>query len=471
MQLPQSIQDTLASYGQTHLVTWWDDLNDAQQQALLAQLEEIDFPLMERLFAQRDASSADSAAQSSHDRAAKAEPPENLLRLPKTDADRSEWNAAESRGLALLQAGKVGAILVAGGQGTRLGFDKPKGMFPIGPVSNKMLFQMHCEQLAARSRDAEAPIPYFIMTSAATHADTVACFEENNWFGLPKGDVYFFQQGSMPAVDHREKKILLAEKHRIATSPDGHGGILKALAQTGMLDVMRDRGLEYLYYHQVDNPTAIMCDPVFLGFHEQTGSDMSTKVVAKESAAEKMGVMVSVDGQTEIIEYSDLPDERAQATDDEGNLLLWAGNTAIHAFSLAFLERLKRDGIDLPYHIAHKPVPCLNDDGAPVEPDDKNANKFEQFIFDALPEAATALVVEADRDREFNPVKNAEGKDSPATSRDAMIRLHRQWLQDAGAEVADGVVVEISPLYALDARQLAAKLPPNARFDSDTVLE
>ncbi len=447
------LQARLSQYGQSHLLQWWDELGDSQRSSLLAQLDSIDYQLIARLFEEQKS----AGNSSSHNLAARATPPTQLVTQPQTTAERDHWRQAKANGESQLRDGSVGAILVAGGQGTRLGFDKPKGMYPIGPVSHRSLFQVFCEQLLARGRQAGAVIPYFVMTSDATHDDTVAFFEENHFFGLKSRDVYFFRQGKLPAVCDQTGKIHLAEKHEVALSPDGHGGLVKALRAAGLLDLMRDRGLESLYYHQVDNPTAIVCDPAFLGLHELHGSDMSTKVVSKVSAEERMGVLVNVEGQTQIIEYSDMPVERTREVEPDGTLRFRAGNTAMHVIRRGFLQDLVDQGRDLPYHVAHKPVPCLDSKGNRVQPDpsDKNAFKFEQFIFDSLPLAATALVVEADRATEFNPVKNKTGADSPETSRNAICRMNREWLRDAGAIVADQARIEISPLLALDAEQLA----------------
>lgn len=461
------LRSRLSAHRQCHLLQWWEHLNDQDRGQLLAQLESIDFPLINRLFR-----SEHEECSSGGDRAARAVPPTQLISQPRTDADREQWRQATARGEELLRDGLVGAILVAGGQGTRLGFDKPKGMFPIGPVSQRSLFQVFCEQLLARGRRAGAVIPYFVMTSDATHEDTVAFFKEHHFFGLKPHDVYFFRQGKLPAVDDQTGQILLADQHEIALSPDGHGGMVKALRTAGLLDEMRDRGIETLYYHQVDNPTAIVCDPAFLGLHEMHQSDMSTKVVNKVSAEEKMGVLVSIDGQTQIIEYSDMPVERTREVEPDGTLRFRAGNTAMHVIRRGYLQELVDQGRDLPYHRAHKPVPYLAPSGERIhpEPTAKNAYKFEQFIFDILPMAKTALVVEADRAIEFNPVKNQSGADCPDTSRAAICRQNRDALRTVGAHVADDALVEISPLLHLHERGLAAKINPGQAIADGTIL-
>lgn len=462
------LQARLSQYGQSHLLQWWDELSDPQRISLFVQLDSIDYPLIARLFA--DQKSAEGST--SNDLAARATPPTQLVTQPKSAAEKDHWRQAKSHGEAQLRDGRVGAILVAGGQGARLGFDKPKGIFPIGPLSQRSLFQVFCEQLLARGRQAGAVIPYFVMTSDATHDDTVAFFEQNHFFGLKSRDVYFFRQGKLPAVCDQTGKIHLTEKHEVALSPDGHGGLVKALRTAGLLDLMRDRGLESLYYHQVDNPTAIVCDPAFLGLHELQGSDMSTKVVSKVSAEERMGVLVNVDGQTQIIEYSDMPVERTREVEPDGTLRFRAGNTAMHVIRRGFLQELVDQGRDLPYHRAHKPVPCLDANGKRIhlDPSAKNAFKFEQFIFDCLPLAATALVVEANRATEFNPVKNNTGADSPETSRNAICRINREWLRATGAIVADEARIEISPLLALDAEQLTKAVSPGQSFADGTIM-
>ena len=470
MPAPASLLESLESHDQHHLVAWWDELTPDQQRSLTRQIEGLDLPLVGRLA--REKSQPVAAGDDPKSRAERAQPPAELIRQPRTPADQAAWDEARAAGEKLLAAGRVGAVIVAGGQGSRLGFNKPKGMFPIGPVSDRTLFQVFCEQLVALGRKYGKPIPYFVMTSDATHDDTVAFFESKNFFGLPRGDVYFFQQGSLPAVHESSGKILLSDKCEVSTSPDGHGGILKALKRSGLLDVMAQRGIDVLYYHQVDNPTAPMCDAAFLGFHQLRGSQMTTKVVAKESAAEKMGVVVSVDGRTQIIEYSDLPPERSAALAEDGSLLLWAGNTAVHAFDRKFLAEIASRENALPFHLAHKPVPHVDEQGNKVEPrpDQKNAYKFEQFIFDVLPLTAVALVVEGDRGREFNPVKNQSGKDSPETSRAALNRNAAEWLTAAGAKVAPGVQIEVSSLFALDAADLAKRIRPGLTIEKDTIL-
>ena len=387
-----------------------------------------------------------------------------MIRLPDSPAARTAWRAARDRGEAALRAGKVAAILVAGGQGTRLGSDLPKGMFPIAPISGKSLFQLFAEQVQARGWRCGVSIPYAIMTSDATHEETVRYWEQQRFFGLSAQDVRFFCQGNMPAVDEATGHALLAGPGQLALSPDGHGGLLAALQQSGLLDGFAARGIETLFYHQVDNPTTIVCDPAFLGWHLQESADVSTKVVAKVSAAEKMGVAVTVDGVTQVIEYSDLPPDVAAQVDEHGQLRIWAGSTAMHVFQREFLERMAGDESALPFHIARKAVPYWTANAGVVTPDQPNALKFERFIFDVLPRAKRALIVEADRAAEFNPVKNKDGADSPETARAGLQALYRSWLRAAGATIGDDVPIEISPLAALEAEDLVNRICPGARY-------
>lgn len=455
---PAALRELLRANNQEHLLRWFDALDSQEQAALSAEISSVDFPLIRRLFTSIPGSGDPNKEESPADRARRATPPARIIRLPQTAEENADWSKAAAIGQDALKAGKLGVILVAGGQGTRLGFDQPKGMFPIGPVSGATLYQILAEQLLARSRQAQVAIPYFVMTSKATHAETAAFFAEHDYFGLNRRDVFFFQQGTMPAVDAATGRVLLAEKSRVAASPDGHGGLVKALAKAGLFDEMRRRGVEHLYYHQVDNPTAIVCDPAFLGWHILWQSEVSTKVIAKRAPEEKTGLLMDVDGKTCIIEYSDLPDDVARMTDESGGLIHWAGNTAMHVFDRAFLESIAGSDAALPYHSARKKVPYLDESGELVEPESLNAIKFERFIFDVIPQASRPLVVEADRSREFNPVKNASGDDSPETSRKALCAIHCEWLRRTGATVPEEALVEISPLVALDAEDLDTQI-------------
>jgi UDP-N-acetylglucosamine/UDP-N-acetylgalactosamine diphosphorylase len=468
--IPDDLRQKLTRYGQEHLLHHWNTLSPVRRKRLLEQVQDLDLAQLASLVATRREAGA-TQQDTLIEKSRRAVPPRSMVRLPQSPDERTAWDRAREVGQELLRAGKVGAILVAGGQGTRLGFDKPKGEYPLGVVSRAPLFQMLAEQILARSRHAGRPIPYFIMTSDATHDETVAFFAEHKHFGLSAGDVYYFQQGNMPAVDAETGRLLLSSDQTLSTSPDGHGGMLTALAKAGLLDEMQQRGIEYLHYHQVDNPTAIVCDPVFLGFHAERGCDMSVKVVAKRSAEERMGVAVDVDGTTQIIEYSDLPLEIARKADSKGSLLLWAGSTAIHVFSRVFLDRLIQSADALPFHVAHKKVPYSDTDGKVIAPAAENAYKFERFIFDALPLAERALVLETDRAREFNPVKNASGDDSPESARAALARLAHEWLRAAGAQVDDATPVEISPLFALDGDEVREKIKPGTMFTEPTFLK
>jgi UDP-N-acetylglucosamine pyrophosphorylase len=472
--IPKETRSLLETAGQTHLLRWWGVLSESQRTQLLAQFAAIDFELLDNLVRAHRQRLDDQDGGDRNDGprmlAERAGPPQNLLRLPQADTEQAAWNEAGRIGNELLAAGAVGAIVVAGGQGTRLKFDRAKGLFPIGPVSERSLFQVFAEQLRARSRRAGTAIPYFVMTSHATHDEVLAFFRANAHFGLNPADVFFFRQGTMPAVDPASGRVLLASKHEVAFSPDGHGGMPAAMLRAGLLHEMRRRGIEHLYYHQVDNPATLLCDPVFLGLHAQRNSDLSTKIVAKTAPEEPMGVVVSFDGKTRIIEYSDLPAPLLRKTDAAGAPCFWAGNTAIHAFRREFLERLAGEPDLLPFHVAFKAVDCLDESGRIVKPTSSNAWKFERFIFDALPHAERTLVVETDRAAEFLPVKKAEGADSPQSSREGLIRLYQSWLRVAGTDVAADVPVEISPLAALQGSDLRPGTPLPAKIDRPTVI-
>lgn len=363
-------------------------------------------------------------------------------------------------------------LLVAGGQGTRLGFDLPKGMFPIGPVSGRSLFQMLADRLSALGRRYGTDIPLYIMTSPATDSDTRDYFAAEGGCGLKADQFRFFCQGQMPAVDATTGQILLADKDEIALSPDGHGGLVSALDESGCLVEAQRRGIKQFYYAQIDNPMAELCDPELLGHHLLAKSQLTTQVVPKRFAKEKVGNVVSIDGKVQIIEYSDLPDQIAEKMGDDDQLLLWAGNIAIHIFDVEFLEQVTRLEKGLPFHRALKKVSFVDEDGNLVVPREPNAIKFERFIFDLLPLAERALVVEADSSRVFAPVKNADGAavDTPSHAKEALLELHRRWLTAAGARIDDGVRVEIHPLWALDAGEVQEKIQEPTHFVTDTFL-
>lgn len=469
---PPALRETLRRHHQEHLLQWWGELSATGQEKLRQQIEAIDFAQLARLTAasQAASSAADEthAAQQPAARTADAvpdlQPPQNVVSLP-SDAAAATVAAAHQqalqKGREWLAAGRVGAVLVAGGQGSRLGFPHPKGMFPIGPVTQRSLFQLFAEQLQARIRSGGGRIPLYVMTSHATHEETVAFFREQKNFGLNPDDVFFFQQGALPAVDVQSGRILMQDKASIALSPDGHGGLLAALQKAGLLEEMRLRGIEALFYFQVDNPATVVCDPLFLGYHRLHKACVSVKVAEKRTPEERMGVVACRDGKTCIVEYSDLPAELALQREEDGSLAFRAGNTAIHVFRREFLERMAAEA-SLPFHFARKKVPFINEEGRLIQPEEENAWKFERFIFDVLPLADNVLVMEIDRDREFLPVKNAGGADSPATARAGLIRLYSDWLRRAGVRVKPGTAVEISPLFALDAAELGERLQAGA---------
>ncbi len=371
-------------------------------------------------------------------------------------AHRQLYADADNRGRELLSAGKVAAFLVAGGQGTRLGYDGPKGEYPVTPIKNKPLFQVFAEQLRAYSRDFGKPIPWYIMTSDINDAPTRAFFQKNQHFGCNPADVFFFQQGMMPAFS-MDGQLLLAEQDSLALSPDGHGGSLRALDRGGALADMQKRGIEHLSYFQVDNPIVHCIDPLFLGLHDLTGSEMSSKTISKAGPLEKVGNFVLADGRVEVIEYSDLPEELAKQLNPDGSLRFNSGSIAIHALRVSFIDRLNHGSdLKLPWHRAEKKVPYVDESGTAVKPEKPNAVKLEQFVFDAIPLARNAMVYETERAEEFSPVKNAEGADSPATCRRDQIRRNARWLREAGMPVPDragepDAVLEISPLFATSA--------------------
>lgn len=309
------------------------------------------------------------------------------------------------------------------------------------------------------------------MTSPATHQETVDFFAGHQFFGLSATDISFFCQGTMPALDLATGKLLMEAPGRLFTSPNGHGGILTALVSSGLLQQLRDQGIQTLFYFQVDNPLVDVVDTVFLGGHLNQHADLSSKVLVKETPGEKLGLFVLVDGRLTIIEYSDLPDDLARQTDANGLLTFWAGNPAIHLFQLAFLERITRDKHGLPWHVARKKVPCFDAAGQLMTPKTENALKFERFIFDAFPPALSWWLAPMDRHGEFMPLKNASGPDCPETVRQGMSNLAGAWLERAGVTVPrqkNGDVafpLEISPLFALDAAELAAKADPAWRID------
>jgi UDP-N-acetylglucosamine/UDP-N-acetylgalactosamine diphosphorylase len=434
--------------GQAQVFAFFDELAPEAKEKLLLEASEVDLAEIDRLSSTLLKGSAAGVNLEGLE-------PAPYEKRPEHGGDAAAWAKAKKAGEDALRAGRVAMFTVAGGQGTRLGYDGPKGTFRVTPVKQKSLFQVFAEKIRAAGVRYGKPLHWFIMTSHANHAATEAFFKDNKYFGLDASRVHLFRQGRMPAVNF-DGKILLEAKEGIALSPDGHGGSLRALDRSGSLDLMKREGIDTLSYFQVDNPLVRGIDPEFIGWHLLRGSEMSSKMVPKAYAGEKVGHFCIQKGKLVVVEYSDLPVAMQNEKDADGQLRYLAGSIAIHILDREFIRRMASGAAALPFHRADKKIPAVDAAGRTVKPEKPNGVKFEMFVFDALPFARNPVVIETLRANDFSPVKNAEGVDSPKTCRDDQLRQFGRWLKANGAAVqtdATGlpsVTIEVSPLFGYD---------------------
>lgn len=452
--------DQLAARGQDHVLRWWDDLDGTSREHLLTEIESIPWEHLDPLI-------------ETHIRAAPQEPaPTNLEPAPVFPRRPSAAQAALYReavvlGDELIRAGKVAAFTVAGGQGTRLGFEGPKGAVTITPVREKTLFQLFAETILTVRKRYNSQVPWYIMTNPSNHQQTVGFLEDHEFFGLPRNEVALFSQGMLPTFDF-EGRILMADKHRLALAPDGHGGSLTSLVASGTLQRMQARGIEIISYFQIDNPLVKPLDPLFIGLHAKLGSDMSTKVTSKADDLERVGNVCLRGGRVTVVEYTVFPQELARARNPDGSRRFDVGNLAIHLLNVTFVDRIIAQHFQLPYHRADKVQTWMDENGFVRTPASPNSIKLETFVFDALPLAQYPLLLEVDRTEEFSPVKNRKGVDSVESAIGDQIRRAARWLEAAGVVIprqTDGepdVTIEIAPSYALDAEGVKRRVtqPP-----------
>jgi UDP-N-acetylglucosamine/UDP-N-acetylgalactosamine diphosphorylase len=450
--------------GQAHLFAFWEDRSEEQRTALLEDLDSLSVEtceLLERKLEQK----------------LERQGPRRIE--PAAYIPEPEWRrdpAALAEGQDLLRAGKAAFLTVAGGQGSRLGFEGPKGCFPISPIRRAPLFQVFAEKIMAARRRYGTALYWYIMTSPLNLEQTRRFFEDKGYFGLPAEEVLFFAQGLFPSLTGKGK-LLLAENGGLFQNPNGHGGTIAALRDSGCLDHMNGSGVEELFYFQVDNPLVRIPDPSFLGRHRQSASQMSTKVIEKAYPEEKIGVLGILDGRPAVIEYSDISEENQRARDQQGRLLYSHGSIAIHIFNVQFLRA--HSGA-LPLHLARKKVESFEPAAGGGTVQEREAIKFEMFIFDALRDADNPLFFETTREEEFAPLKNKTGRDSIETCRQGMINQYARWLQAAGVEVPmrggkPEHRLEISPIFAQDPQSLREALIEKTsgtvnRIDEDTLL-
>jgi len=430
------LRERFATFHQEHVFQFWESLGASARARLAAQAARIDLAAL---------AAADRATRALEAPGARCLEPAPIQRLPERGGDPGLVSLATERGEALLADGRVAGLVVAGGQGTRLGFDGPKGAFPLGPLSRRTLFEQQAQKICGLRRRYGRPLPWYIMTSAATDAQTRALFRHHAFFGLPEGDVFFFQQQMIPALDF-DGRLMLDQPDHIFESPNGHGGSLTGLATSGALEDMERRGVSSIYYYQVDNPLGRIGDPLYLGAHAAAGAEMSCKVIEKLDPLEKMGVIARVEGHVGVVEYTELSDQHRYARGPDGELVYWAGNIAIHVIEVAFARHVAANANRLlPYHASAKKIPTVDENGRTVLPSAPNGRKLERFVFDALPAARTVTILETRREEEYSPIKNASGADSPQTARRDLMAVYRRWLQESGvAGVDEKSAIEIN---------------------------
>lgn len=389
-------QEILGRYGQEHLLAHFDTLSQEEQETLLQQVGETDFSVLSHL----DGFLKEKETQ---EKAGRSYAPAPAMELPEIRSREGELRAA---GLSAIRAGKAAAMLLAGGMGTRLGWEGPKGTFDIGKTRPVYIFQRIIENLLDVAGEAGCHPRLFIMTSEKNHEETVSFLEEHQFFGYPAEKVLFFKQDMAPACDY-EGKVFLESPSRIATSPNGNAGWYGSLMRAGYGNILKEEGIEYINVFAVDNVLQRILDPCFVGACILAGADVGSKVVRKVSPDEKVGVICLEDGRPSIVEYYELSEEMKGAGYEFGVILNYL-------FKVSALEAVA--GREMPMHVVEKKIPHLGPDGTLVKPDAPNGYKFEQLVLDLIHMMDSCLSYEVVREKEFAPVKNAAGADSVETA-------------------------------------------------------
>ena len=455
------LREKYTKASQEQVLAFYDEVSVAEKAELYERLTSIDPQNVNQITEMALKPAKDDSKEEN-----KLEPLPDLATASLLDSNPEDIKRWYNLGLDLVVEGQVAVVLMAGGQGTRLGSSAPKGCFNIGLPSQKSLFQIQAEriwkiqQLAERrSGKKNIVVPWYVMTSGPTRGPTEAFFEENKYFGLGKDDVIIFEQGVLPCVSN-DGKILMESKFKVAVAPDGNGGIYRALLTSNARTDMRKRGIKHIHAYCVDNCLVKVADPVFLGFAASKDVDIATKVVRKRSATESVGLILLKNGKPDVVEYSEIDSSTAEAKDaKQPDILKFrAANIVNHYYSFRFLETIEEWAHRLPYHIAKKKIPCIDtESGESIKPDKSNGIKLEQFVFDVFPmlDLKKFACMEVKREDEFSPLKNAKGtrEDDPDTSKKDILDQGKRWVQNCGGTVesegASGDAgVEISPLIS-----------------------
>jgi UDP-N-acetylglucosamine/UDP-N-acetylgalactosamine diphosphorylase len=440
---------------QEKVFRFWEELNKDEREVLLKQLEKVDFELMKRLI-------QENIFEGRKEGRKELEPAE-VIGIPETKEELEKREEAKKLGEQSLRKGEVGVFVVAGGQGSRLGFEGPKGMYPVTAIKKKTLFQVHAEKIKALSIKYGVKIPFIIMTSESNDKETNEYFKEMDYFGLGEENVMTFKQDILPAIDTQGRFVMKSEGE-LFMNPNGHGGSISGLYNSGVVEELKKRGIKRVFYFQVDNPLIKIGDVIFIGHHLLNNAEMSAKVIKKAWPEEKVGIYCFANKKICVIEYSDLSKEDMFAKDDDGELVYSAGNIAVHMIEIDFIERENKGGLKLPYHVARKKMQSVDGEIDGV--------KFETFVFDALADVDNYAIMEVKRDEEYAVVKNATGEASAENSKEICTEEYARWLEAAGVDIpkkdgkVDGVI-EISPLYALDKDEFIEKYKDRPELKGD----
>ena len=400
------IKAVLKKYGQEHLLNNFENLDEAHKKELLKEIKGINFELVTSLY--------DSTKKEKKNTKDEITPIDYLDKFKLGD----KYKYYENIGKKAIKEGELAVVTMAGGQGTRLGHNGPKGTYDIGLDSHKSLFELLSDGIKEEAKKYGVTIPWFIMTSRENNKATIEFFEKHKYFGYQKDkNIFFFIQGELPMMD-TEGKILIGEDGLIKLAADGHGGIYESLVKTGMTKKMKELGVKWVFIGGVDNCLVKMVDPVLMGVAIDQQVTVACKSVVKANPQEKVGVFCKRNGKPNVIEYTEFTEDMAEARDKDGELLYGESHILCNLFSVDAVERMGAN--PLPYHVAFKKAKYIDKDGNLVEPDSPNAYKFEAFLFDAFGEVDEMAVLRVKREEEFAPVKNADtaGVDCPKTARE-----------------------------------------------------